>query len=833
MKNLILLLLLLLLLPFTGFGQISDVALTTKNDSLIRNLKSDQKRSADFNKLVIDSKANMTASYSNPSWINTLAWSKITSTPTTVAGYGITDAAITTSGQTFTGVNVFTSPQIQTSMTTSSATLTLFTANVSTVTMLSATTVFTLSGTSQGTVTATLFGNSTNSGVIKSISIGTSGLSGSITNISLGSATSGATGTLTISSTTISAKFLTINASGSFSYSQTPQSATNTFQTWTQAAHTAATPTGLLFIGGAHTGLTIVEATDINFNLARIVSFQSGSFAIQRAFIVGAPTYSSVGAVSITDAATFALSGAPIKGVNGNLTNTHALLVQAGSVGAAISSFGATINAQTGATNNYAGQAIGGSWLFAAGTTTYAPIIVPNGTNLATTKAGALENDGTHLYFTFVNSGTRYQLDQQGGGISGLTGGTVPYATSSTTIGDSDITRQTAGSYQVNANSNSTAGSFTIFNTNTGASAATQFTLITGAGTASGFTQYSAAHATFPSTLVIQPALDIRFWLSVPRKLGISTLGTAPARLLHVEFDDAVTSSVSYVQRLTHTTSGTAAIGISVGQEFEIENSSGTNKVIATIQAQATNVTSGSEAGQLDLLTTSVGVLGLAASIRAGSTSDIFGPLTVGGFLKTTNGSISITADNSATNTVSTLALLTSTSTGTPAVGIGTALMMAAETSPGVIKTGTSIESIVTNVGVATEAFDLVFKNMNAGAAAAETFRVESTGAVSMVAKKAAAPATTGTMTTTLTNLTVMTITPTGACTFNAGGGIAGQQCSFIVTTSGTTAFVLTWGTNYKTIGTLSTGTVTAKVFTVNFVYDGTNWNEQSRTVAM
>ena len=95
MKKLIFL---LLLLPITGFGQISDAALTIKNDSLIRNLKYDQKRLADFNKLSIDSKPNVTASYSNPSWINTLAWSKITSTPTTLAGYGITDPIVLTSG---------------------------------------------------------------------------------------------------------------------------------------------------------------------------------------------------------------------------------------------------------------------------------------------------------------------------------------------------------------------------------------------------------------------------------------------------------------------------------------------------------------------------------------------------------------------------------------------------------------------------------------------------------------------------------------------------------------------------------------------------------------
>jgi hypothetical protein len=36
-------------------------------------------------------------SYANPSWITSLAWSKITGTPTTIAGYGITDA-VSTSG---------------------------------------------------------------------------------------------------------------------------------------------------------------------------------------------------------------------------------------------------------------------------------------------------------------------------------------------------------------------------------------------------------------------------------------------------------------------------------------------------------------------------------------------------------------------------------------------------------------------------------------------------------------------------------------------------------------------------------------------------------------
>jgi hypothetical protein len=41
--------------------------------------------------------------YSNPTWISTLAWAKITGTPTTLAGYGITDGALNTTTITING----------------------------------------------------------------------------------------------------------------------------------------------------------------------------------------------------------------------------------------------------------------------------------------------------------------------------------------------------------------------------------------------------------------------------------------------------------------------------------------------------------------------------------------------------------------------------------------------------------------------------------------------------------------------------------------------------------------------------------------------------------
>ncbi len=50
-----------------------------------------------------------------------------------------------------------------------------------------------------------------------------------------------------------------------------------------------------------------------------------------------------------------------------------------------------------------------------AGTATIAPIKLTTGTPLATTEAGAMEFDNSHLWFTVANGGARYQLDQQAG----------------------------------------------------------------------------------------------------------------------------------------------------------------------------------------------------------------------------------------------------------------------------------------------------------------------------------------------------------------------------------------------------------------------------------
>lgn len=115
----------------------------------------------------------------------------------------------------------------------------------------------------------------------------------------------------------------------------------------------------------------------------------------------------------------------------------------------------------------------------------------------------------------------------------------------------------------------------------------------------------------------------------------------------------------------------------------------------------------------------------------------------------------------------------------------------------------------------------------NAGAWASATILPFANGGISGAV---AAPATTGIMTVQMTS-SIITITPTGACTFNASGGVAGQILTFHITTQGTTSFTLTFGTNFRKTGTLATGTTAARFFSVSFrCLNGTTWTEIART---
>ncbi len=173
----------------------------------------------------------------------TVAWVDVTSRPTTVSGYGITDAVDLASSQTISGSKTFTGgvtfsgtavvvdanmtlqddadstkrAQFQLSGITTGTTRVMTLPNIdgalATLGNISQTFAGTVSvngtftafgnvalGNSGTVVTVSLGAGATTSGTTKTVSIGTAGLSGSTSNIAIGSAVSGALGTLTINS---------------------------------------------------------------------------------------------------------------------------------------------------------------------------------------------------------------------------------------------------------------------------------------------------------------------------------------------------------------------------------------------------------------------------------------------------------------------------------------------------------------------------------------------------------------------------------------------------------------------------------------------------------
>jgi hypothetical protein len=79
----------------------------------------------------------------------------------------------------------------------------------------------------------------------------------------------------------------------------------------------------------------------------------------------------------------------------------------------------------------------------------------------------------------------------------------------------------------------------------------------------------------------------------------------------------------------------------------------------------------------------------------------------------------------------------------------------------------------------------------------------------------------------------VVQVTPNATATYTTTVPAAGTRLSLIILTSGTTSYTITFGTGFKTTGTLTTGATSARYFVISFVSDGTSVIETSRTVAI
>lgn len=94
---------------------------------------------------------------------------------------------------------------------------------------------------------------------------------------------------------------------------------------------------------------------------------------------------------------------------------------------------------------------------------------------------------------------------------------------------------------------------------------------------------------------------------------------------------------------------------------------------------------------------------------------------------------LGIAINNATNNAVTDVLKISHQTSGSPALGIGVGMHFETETSAANNEIGSIIQSVSTNVGSGTEAFDLVFKNMSGGSAAAEKMRIKSDGNIDVV----------------------------------------------------------------------------------------------------
>lgn len=76
-------------------------------------------------------------------------------------------------------------------------------------------------------------------------------------------------------------------------------------------------------------------------------------------------------------------------------------------------------------------------------------------------------------------------------------------------------------------------------------------------------------------------------------------------------------------------------------------------------------------------------------------------------------------------------------------------------------------------------------------------------------------------------------LTPNSSRTLTTTVPEAGQDRTLIILTSGTSSYVMTFGSGFKTVGTLTTGTTNARRFVIEFISDGTYLIEKGRTAAI
>ncbi len=373
---------------------------------------------------------------------------------------------------------------------------------------------------------------------------------------------------------------------------------------FTPSATSSGAATKFALTPHADTGTTASsEAIDIDFDLSRTRTWATGAITTQKAMVVRAPTYAFVGASTITNTATVAITGAPIAGSNATLTNAYSLWVQAGATRLASLILDTALPITQGGTGQTSAAAA-----FAALITGTTISLAQGGTG-QTTAVSAL--DALHGSIATIASATTTDLSTATGEYSIISGNVTITGFGTVAAGSSRIVRFSGTPIIThNATSLILPGGANI----TAASGDVMFISSLGSGNwrCTSYLRGAAVPYNADASALTTGALAIANGgtANTTANAALNALQALTlAQASTLALNDNITNTAPIVKVLKHTSTGTTAASFGLGWAADLQSAAGTLRRVMTDVTTLTTATDAAEVASRKIQLMNAGTL--------------------------------------------------------------------------------------------------------------------------------------------------------------------------------------------------------------------------------